>query len=126
MNVTHIGGNIMKINDLLESAGVKVTCGCSEDTCSHCAGKHTLDEVGQKCSCCGNEIKEVKVNETATAGATAAGNIASVANPTAARAKIKKDKNGIPKANQRTNPDGTAKNALDVNDNLMGGSPARR
>ena len=116
----------MKINDLLEQAGVKVTCGCTPDSCSHCAGKHTLAEVGQKCSCCGNEIKEVKISEDATAGATAAGNIASVANPTAARAKIKKDKNGIPKAPQRKNPDGTAKNALDVSDNLMGGATARR
>lgn len=49
----------MRVNELLEKVGKKVTCGCTEDSCSHCAGKHTLEEIGQKCSCCGNEIKEV-------------------------------------------------------------------
>ena len=33
---------------------------------------------------------------------------------------IPKDKNGIPKAPQKKNKDGTAKNALDVADNIMG------
>jgi hypothetical protein len=49
----------MRVNELLEKTGVKVTCGCTEDSCSHCAGKHTLEEVGNKCNCCGNEIREV-------------------------------------------------------------------
>ena len=66
------------------------------------------------------------VNETATAGATSAGNIASVANPPAARAKIKRDKNGIPVAPQKKNPDGTAKNAQDIDLNLMGGKTIKR
>lgn len=44
--------------ELGEAAG-KATCGCDENSCSHCKGKHTLDEVGQKCECCGNMIKEV-------------------------------------------------------------------
>ncbi len=34
--------------------------------------------------------------------------------------KLKKDKNGLPVAPQAKNPDGTAKNALDVKDNIMG------
>ena len=60
------------------------------------------------------------IKEAASAGATPSGCIASVANPIQAYAKIPKDKNGIPKAPQQKNKDGTAKNALDVVDNVMG------
>ena len=67
-----------------------------------------------------------EIVEAATAGATSAGSVASVANPSAARAKIKRDKKGVPKAPQKTNPDGTAKNALDVDNNLMGGKTVKR
>ena len=67
-----------------------------------------------------------KKNETATAGATVAGNIASVANPKQAYGHRKRDKNGIPKAPQKKNPDGTAKSALDISDNLMGGKTVKR
>jgi len=67
-----------------------------------------------------------EILEAATAGATSAGNVAAVANPTTARAKIKRDKNGVPKAPQKTNSDGTAKNALDVDNNIMGGKPQKR
>ena len=45
--------------ELGESAVKEASCGCDENSCSHCKGKHTLDEVGQKCECCGNMIKEV-------------------------------------------------------------------
>lgn len=44
--------------ELGEAAG-KATCGCDENSCSHCKGYHSLDEVGNKCECCGNTIKEV-------------------------------------------------------------------
>ena len=71
-------------------------------------------------------MKINEITETATAGATSAGNIASVANPPAARAKIKRDKNGIPVAPQKKNPDGTAKNAQDIDLNLMGGKTIKR
>lgn len=71
------------------------------------------------------KIHEI-LDENATPGATSAGNIASVANPPAAKAKIKRDKKGIPIAPQKTNADGTAKNALDVKNNLMGGKTVRR
>jgi ABC-type microcin C transport system permease subunit YejE len=64
------------------------------------------------------KIKEIM--ETASATATASGNIAAVANPVQAHAKLKRDKNGIPVAPQAKNPDGTAKNALDVKANIMG------
>ncbi len=67
-----------------------------------------------------------KVKETATAGATSAGNIASVANPATAKASIKRDKKGIPKAPQKLKKDGTAKNALDLPNNLMGGKTIKR
>lgn len=65
------------------------------------------------------KIREL-FREEATAGATSAGAIATVANPVAAKAKVKRDKNGVPKAPQRKNPDGTAKNALEIDDSLMG------
>lgn len=67
-----------------------------------------------------------EIAEAATAGATSAGNVAAVANPTTARAKIKRDKKGVPKAPQKTKPDGTAENALNVDNNLMGGPPVKR
>ena len=71
-------------------------------------------------------MKISEITETATAGATSAGNIASVANPSAARSKIKRDKNGIPVAPQKKNTDGTAKNAQDIDLNLMGGKTIKR
>lgn len=64
--------------------------------------------------------------ESATAGATASGNVASVANPVAANAKIKRDKKGVPVAPQKKNKDGTAVNALDMDNNIMGGKPIKR
>ena len=111
----------MKINELL--AEEKRDKYCSDKCCGS-------DVKAEDCKCpptCkGCNCNDPTVSETATAGATASGNIATVANPTAARAKVKRDKNGLPVAPQRKNPNGTAKNALDVSDNLMGGSPARR
>jgi len=71
-------------------------------------------------------MKASEFTESATAGATSAGNIAAVANPTAARAKIKRDKNGVPVAPQKKNKDGTARNALDVGNNIMGGKTVKR
>jgi hypothetical protein len=66
------------------------------------------------------------VNETATAGGTSAGSVAAVVNPPAAKQKIRRGKNGLPAAPQLTNADGTAKNALNVSDNLMGGKTIKR
>ena len=68
----------------------------------------------------------MRLNEFASPGSTSAGNIATVANPPAAKQKIKRDKNGVPVAPQHKNSDGTAKNALDVDDNVMGGKTIKR
>jgi|TARA_B100001094_G_C18176848_1_gene798380 hypothetical protein len=73
-----------------------------------------------------SDIDNKVLDETATAGATSAGSIASVANPTAAKSKIKRDKNGAPVAPQLKNPDGTAKNAITLDKNLMGGKTIKR
>ena len=60
------------------------------------------------------------ITEAASTGATSSGNFATVANPVQAHQKLKKDKNGVPVAPQKLNPNGTVKNALDVDDNIMG------
>lgn len=78
--------------------------------------------------------------ETATSGATSAANIGTVVSPHVAIGKDrgKKSYTGspgksgtkapkVPKATQAKNPDGTAKNALDLpNTSLFGGSLAKR
>lgn len=66
----------------------------------------------------------MRLNEFATG--MSAGDVAVVANPPAAKQKVKRDKKGVPVAPQRKNADGTAKNALDVKDNIMGGKPIKR
>ena len=74
-----------------------------------------------------NALKGEGIEESATAGATSAGNIASVANPTVARSKpAKKGRYGAPEAPQKKNKDGTVKNALDIGNNLMGGKTLKR
>lgn len=72
-------------------------------------------------------MKAYEITETATAGGTSAGAIASVANPTAAHSKPKKrGKYGAPEAPQKKNKDGTTQNALDLTNNIMGGKPIKR
>lgn len=66
------------------------------------------------------------VKETATPGATVAGNIATVPNPVHAKQKItKKGKYGAPQAPQKKNKDGTTANALD-NSTSFFGAPIKR
>jgi len=73
------------------------------------------------------ELKKLAgINEFATAGATSAGNIASVANPAQAKGHRPTDSKGLPKAPQKKKADGTAENALDIKDNLMGGATVKR
>lgn len=68
-----------------------------------------------------------KVKEEATAGGTSAGMVASVSSVVGAKRKVsKKGKYGAPKAPQATNADGTAKNALDMKNNVMGGKTIKR
>lgn len=85
------------------------------------------------------KISEI-LKETATAGATSAGNIATVANPhiSPGKARGKKSYTGSPstgsgtkappqpKVKQAKNPDGTAKNAQDMNVSLFGASAVKR
>lgn len=46
-------GKKEEIEETLDEA----SCGCGPD-CEHCKGNHDASEIGEKCSCCGNEIKE--------------------------------------------------------------------
>jgi|SaaInl59LU_5_DNA_1037362.scaffolds.fasta_scaffold10159_1 hypothetical protein len=66
------------------------------------------------------DIVKQRISETTTAG-----DVAAVANPPSANAKIKR-KNGAPVAPQKKNKDGTAKNALELGNNLMGGGTVKR
>ena len=47
----------------------KATCGCGSE-CKHCSGKHSLSQVGKKCSCCGNMIKLSMAEATALPAST--------------------------------------------------------
>jgi hypothetical protein len=92
-----------------------------------CCGKPVTEcKCGPSCKHCDCYAKNNAMKESASAGATSSGSVAAVANPIQARAKIKLDKNGIPVAPQKKNPDGTAKNALDISDNIMGSKPIKR
>ncbi len=84
-------------------------------------------------------MKIREIFETATAGATSAGNIATVVNPhiSPGNARGKKSyigspgKSGTkappqPKVSQPKNSDGTARNALDTGVSLFGGSAVKR
>ena len=70
-------------------------------------------------------IREL-ITEYTTASTTQAGNIASLPNPVMAHGHRPKGKNGLPQAPQKKNKDGTAKNALDISNNLMGGKAIKR
>lgn len=71
--------------------------------------------------------QSMDVEEAATPGATSAGAIATVANPITAYAKVKKDGKGVPKADQKKTPKGTAVNALDMKGaSLFGGNIQKR
>ena len=76
-------------------------------------------------------IKEI-LSETATAGGTSAGAIATVVSPHIAigdeKARKKYGKGASPKppkATQIKNSDGTVKNALDINTSIFGGAIKR-
>ena len=87
-----------------------------------------------------NEVITQKIKEQATAGATSAGNIATLANPHVAAGpdRFKKSYTGspgrsgtksprLPKIVQPKNPDGTAKGAHNLPGvNLMGGPLVKR
>ena len=67
------------------------------------------------------------VKEEATTGATSAGMIGGISSVVGAKRTVAKTgKYGAPKAPQATNADGTAKNALDMKNNVMGGKTIKR
>jgi hypothetical protein len=70
------------------------------------------------------------LGETASAGATSAGDIAAVPNPHVAIGNVKKYGKGAaakaPKTVQIKNSDGTAKNGLDIDVSLFGGGAIKR
>jgi len=79
------------------------------------------------------------VKETATAGATNSANVGTVVSPHLAIGKDRGNKSytgspgksgtkapKVPKTVQKKNPDGTAKNALDMSNNIFGGGAVKR
>lgn len=48
-----------KPSDNLKEAEKTATCGCTSG-CNHCGDNHTVDQIGENCECCGNEIKAIK------------------------------------------------------------------
>jgi|TARA_B110000211_G_scaffold223936_1_gene274430 hypothetical protein len=70
-----------------------------------------------------NEI----LDEEVAAGGTSAGDVSVITSVPGAKRKVGKGgKYGAPKAPQATNADGTAKNALDMKANVMGGKAIKR
>jgi hypothetical protein len=79
------------------------------------------------------------LGETATAGGTSAASIGTVVSPHIAIGKDRGNKSytgspgksgtkapAVPKVVQAKNPDGTAKNALDMKNNIFGGGAVKR
>jgi hypothetical protein len=62
-------------------------------------------------------MKMHEILESASAGATSAGAVASIANPPTKKKK---------KRSSAYNPDGTMKNALDTDTNVVGGKTVKR
>jgi hypothetical protein len=82
-------------------------------------------------------MKIREIFETATAGATSAASVGTVVSPHLAIGKDRGNKSytgspgqsgtkapRVPKVKQDKNPDGTAKNALDMGNNIFGGGSA--
>jgi hypothetical protein len=88
--------------------------------------RHGIDELAKKRRKGGSGSRGINkgIGETATAGATSAGNVASVSNKQSN--PTKKGKHGAPEAPQHKNKDGTVKNALNTDDNLFGGKTVKR
>jgi hypothetical protein len=98
-------------------------------TAEKSAGKQAQPQAGQAKPQAGQaqpQMQTQSIDEVATAGATSAGAIATVANPAHAYGDIPRDKNGIPKKKSKKKSDGTVVNALDANDSFFGGKIAKR
>lgn len=49
----------MQPHDHIKNSGItEATCGCKSG-CPHCEGKHTKEQIGEECECCGNNITAV-------------------------------------------------------------------
>ena len=88
-------------------------CGCGKPVCESCGKPHAKKDIKKK------------VKENGTIGGTHSSNIAQ--GPIYSN-NTKRDKNGVPKAKQALNKDGTAKNGLDMGGSglLSGGSIVKR
>jgi hypothetical protein len=112
----------MKISELLNEEQRDKYC---SDKC--CGSNVKAEDCKCPPTCKHCNCNDPTVSETATVGATSAGAIASISSVPGAKRKItKRGKYGAPEAPQKRNADGTAKNALDVKDNIMGGKPVKR
>tara|TARA_B110000483_G_C18202140_1_gene545722 strand:+ start:2699 stop:5266 length:2568 start_codon:yes stop_codon:yes gene_type:complete len=59
----------MQPHDHIKNSGItEATCGCKSG-CPHCEGKHTKEQIGEECECCGNNITAV-IDYDAVAEAT--------------------------------------------------------
>jgi|TARA_B110000977_G_scaffold168375_1_gene217543 hypothetical protein len=100
----------------------------SKDT--HCSDKCCGADVKREDCKCPPTCKHCNCNaveESATAGGTSAGAVATVTSVPGAKRNIGKGgRYGAPKAPQATKADGTAKNALDIKANVMGGKAIKR
>ena len=101
----------MLIRELFKET--KCNCSCVKAICESCGKSHAKKDTKKK------------VKEVATTGGTSSSNVSVGA---VYRNNAKRDKNGVPKAKQALNKDGTAKNGLDMGGSglLSGGSIAKR
>ena len=95
-----------------------------------CCGQPVTEcKCGPDCKHCDGYAKNKAMKETATQGGTAGGTHAGHVSVGAIHPNdAKRDKNGVPKAKQALNKDGTAKNGLDMGGSglLSGGSIVKR
>lgn len=103
------------------------------------SGAHKDKKKAEKQGDFKHKKKALPVDESATAGATSSANIGTVVSPHIAIGKDRSKKSytgspgksgtkapDVPKAVQKKNPDGTAKNALDMPNNIFGGGAVKR
>ena len=96
---------------------------CSEDCCGVPV---TECSCGPDCNHCDCHSKNKTMKENGTIGGTHAVNV--MVGPIHSNKGVKRDRNGVPKAKQALNKDGTAKNGLDMGGSglLSGGSIVKR
>ncbi len=89
-------------------------CGCGKPVCESCGKPHAKKDIKKK------------VKENGTFGGTQSVNV--MVGSIHSNKDAKRDKNGVPKAKQALNKDGTAKNGLDMGGSglLSGGSIVKR